>query len=712
MKIPVMIQMQNSENGATALCMMLGYYKRFVPIEEMREVCISSRNGSSPEQIIQAAGLYGLTATAENNVPADQLREMQFPLMIRWKKRYYTLIKSIRGDIATVVDPASGVYNIEMRKLSELFTGTVITFRKDETFKTGGKRESLSSLIGARLKPLIRPMLGVLIFTILCVLLNLLITRENKMVLDDFMGKTDEFSSAIGVLLMIAYFILMFLYILFSILKTRVINKTSRKISAESGIKLFKKMFHQPMRFFEQYSASDMMSRLDTNVSIDHNILQSFVPRLIDAVMSVVYIIFLFMNNYIIAAACLVIVVASLLISMKIQEKNATASKSMMTRGNIVNASILNGMNMIDTIISSGTERSFYNMWRTSQLQFNDAKKNQIRFSALSNTVSSLSGNILQWLQLFAGAYFVVHGNFTLGSMAMFQGILGSMINALTNCISTANQLQSMRTGIERINDINNRKGQEVIPLSEEEAEAADKLKGKISAKNICYRYNSGDHLALENVSIEVEPGQMVAIVGSTGCGKSTLLKILADLYSAESGEVLYDGKKRCEIPDVVFHSSVSTVDQEAVMFEDSIYNNIKMWDSTIENYEVILAARDAQIHDRIVREKKDYGAMVQENGRNFSGGELQRFELARALAHEPTLLLLDEFTSALDAITEENAMRAIREKGTTCVIVAHRLSTIKDCDRIYVMDKGKIIQEGTHKELYAQEGLYRELVG
>ena len=227
----------------------------------------------------------------------------------------------------------------------------------------------------------------------------------------------------------------------------------------------------------------------------------------------------------------------------------------------------------------------------------------------------------------------------------------------------------------------------------------------------ICFRYNPGDRLALDHVSIEAEPGQMIAIVGSTGCGKSTLLKVLADLYKAESGEVRYDGRTRGEIPDTVFHSSVSTVDQETVMFEDSIYNNINMWDSTVESYEVLLAARDAQIHERITREPKDYGSVMLENGRNFSGGELQRLELARALAHEPTLLLLDEFTSALDALTEDRAMKALREKGTTCVIVAHRLSTIVDCDRIYVMDRGRIVQAGTHRELYAQEGLYKTLV-
>lgn len=203
----------------------------------------------------------------------------------------------------------------------------------------------------------------------------------------------------------------------------------------------------------------------------------------------------------------------------------------------------------------------------------------------------------------------------------------------------------------------------------------------------------------------------MVAIVGKTGCGKSTMLKILADLYKAESGEILYSGKHRDEIPDVVFHSSVMTVDQETMMFEDSVYNNIRMWDDTIENYEVILAARDAQIHERILRNRKDYGDTIKEHGSNYSGGELQRLELARALAHEPTLLFLDEFTSALDALTEDRVIQSIKEKGTTCIIVAHRLSTIVDCDRIYVMDGGRIVQEGTHEELYAQGGLYRELI-
>lgn len=710
MKIPVMIQMQSNENGATALCMMLGYYKRYVSIQEMRDKCISSRNGSSPEQIAEAAAYYGLDATIET-VTADQLRDMKFPVMIRWKKRYYALIKSIRGNIVKVVDPASGEYKLEMKKLEQIFTGTVISFEKNENFRTGGKQETLMSLIMERMKPLAGTMWGVLIFTLVCILVNLAMMKDKQMMLDKVLGEDHPDAKVAGYFLLLIYFALMIVYTASGMTRTRLINRSSRKASADSGIGLFKKIFTQPMRFFEQYSSWDLLSRIETNVTLDNSILKTFAPRLIDAVMSVIYLIYLFMYNAHIAAACVVVAVIGILASLFVQEKNAIASKSITTSSNSVSASLLNGMNMIDTIKSSGAERSFYNMWRTSQLECTNSKKSQTVYSALSGAISSLSGNILQALQLFMGAYFVVQGNFTLGGMSLFQGVLSSMISSMNNCISTANQLQTMRTGIERINDITRRESREAIPL-EDGSDAADKLAGRISARDICYRYNKGDDLALDHVSIEAAPGQMIAIVGSTGCGKSTLLKILADLYSAESGEILYDDIHRGDIPDVVFHSSVTTVDQESVMFEDSIYNNITMWDSTIENYEVILAAIDAQIHERILKERKDYGAMIEENGRNFSGGELQRFELARALAHEPTLLLLDEFTSALDALTEENAMNAIKAKGTTCIIVAHRLSTIVGCDRIYVMDKGRIVQEGTHAELYQQEGLYRTLVG
>lgn len=710
MKIPIVIQMQPGENGAAALCMILGYYKRYVPMKEMREICVSSRNGSSPEQIAKAAAAYGLDASIEHP-EFSEIKNMKLPLMVRWKRTYYCIIKRISHGLVYVVDPARGEYRITTEKFEELYRGTVLVFNKNASFKAGGKRESLYSLIKDRIWVLKATMVALCILTVLCVILNLAMAKVQSYILDNFMTGSDQHVSKLAIAVLSVYLAMLMLYTLSYMLKTSLINRSSRNRSADSGKYLFKNMFHQPMKFFEQYSAGELMTRIENNIQVDNSIIQSLVPRVIDAVMTLVYVYYLISYNAVLACACFVVVFSNIVLSLMIQEKNAIAARSMATSNGMLNTSILNGMNMIETIKSTGSERSFYNMWYDTQMTVNANKMTSYKINAVSNFISAIHDHVLTTVQLFLGAYFIVHGSFTIGSLSLFQSVLNSMKSSLSNCLNTVNTLQTMRTNIERVNDINQREIKEPIPLPKEEYDTVDKLDGSLSARHITFRYNAGDQPAIDDVSIDVKSGQMVAIVGATGCGKSTLLKILADLYQAQSGEVFYSGKHRNEIPDVVFHSSVTTMDQETVMFVDSVFNNITMWDITIENYEVVMATRDAQIHKRIMKDRRDYGAPMSENGRNFSGGELQRLELARALAHEPTLLFLDEFTSALDALTEDKVIKAIRDKGTTAIIVAHRLSTIVDCDKIYVMEKGKIVQEGTHKELYSQEGLYKDLI-
>ena len=712
MKVPVVIQMQPGENGAAALCMILGAWKRFVPLEEMREKCVSSRNGSSPEQIVEAAALYGLDGKVEE-LQIEQLGRQDFPILVQWKKRYYAIVRSVRNNIVSVTDPARGEYRMTLEKFSRLYSGRAIRFEKNSSFKTGGKRYSLLLLIKDRVAPLKSSLIILSVFTVLCLALNLIMARISKSVLDGYLGEKqtpEEWNK--GMWLLLAYLVSLSLYTLFGMLKTRLSDRAGRDASAHSGGRLFKNMFRQPLKFFEQYSPGELLSRIEGNTQLDQSIVSVLVPRTIDAVMTFVYIGNLFYYQSVIAVVCLVLVAVHIVVSMIVQDKKAIASRSMVSSTGAVSSSLLNGMNMIETIKSSGSERDFYNMWYDSQTQFNENKMATMKLDAVSSFLYILHSHALQGIQLFMGAYFITQGSFTLGAMSFFQSVLNNMITSVNNCMDTVDSLQQMRTQIERVNDINRRSTIPVVPLPADEYESADKLSGRLSAHEVCYRYNPGDDLAVDHVSIEVSPGQMIAIVGSTGCGKSTLLKLLAGLYESQSGEILYSGKQKEEIPDVIFHSSAVTVDQEAVMFEDSVYNNICMWDSTIEYYEVVMAARDAQIHQRIIRNQDNYGDYIRENGRNYSGGELQRLELARALAHEPTLLFLDEFTSALDALTEDKVIQAIREKGTTCVIVAHRLSTIVNCDRIYVMDHGKVVQEGTHQELYSQEGLYRELIG
>ena len=706
MRIPITIQMQPGENGAAALCMMLGYFGRIVPLSEMREKCVSSRNGSSPDQLINAASEYGLDGEL-HKMEIDELRKCRFPVMVHWKKRHYAVIKAIKGDIVYIVDPAKGEYKLPMVSFENKYNGKTITFTKNESFVKGGKRESLFKLLKGRIKPIIKPMIALFVLSLVCIQLDLQLSKLTKVYMDENISRTADAKEYTVYLL----YLCMIYYALFTAIRSNLILSTSRNSSAISGSRLFKRMFSQPMKFFEQYSAGELMSRIEYNSKLDNSIMQSLVPRFIDAFMTVFYFIMLLSYNVMITLICLGVELINIIVSLYFQERNAILSKSMTTSTGTLNTSILNGMNMIDTIKSTGAERSFYNIWYSSQSQVFESKRLRFKVNSINSFTSGVHTFVVQAVQLFVGAYLIKGGHFTLGTLALFQSVMGNMRSSLNNCLNTVNTLQTMRTNIERVDDINERPVREPIPIPESEKAAVDKLKGNITLKHVNYRYNKGDELAVNDVSMEINPGQMIAIVGETGCGKSTLLKIMSDLYTAESGEILYGGKSRNEIPDVVFHASVSSVDQETVMFEDTVYANIKMWDSTIEDYEVTVAAYEAQIHDRIIRDREEYGTVMKENGRNYSGGELQRLELARALAHDPTILFLDEFTSALDALTEDKVIQKIKQKGITCVIVAHRLSTIKDADRIYVMEKGRIIQEGTHYELYAQEGLYKKLV-
>ena len=237
------------------------------------------------------------------------------------------------------------------------------------------------------------------------------------------------------------------------------------------------------------------------------------------------------------------------------------------------------------------------------------------------------------------------------------------------------------------------------------------KLYGEVELRNVTFGYARLGDPVIEDFSMVVEPGASVAFVGASGCGKSTLSKLIAGLYQPWSGEILFDGMPISEVDRSVFTGSVAVVDQDIFLFEDTIANNISMWDESIEDFEIILAARDAQIHDDIMAREGGYASVISEGGRDLSGGQRQRLEIARVLAADPSIIIMDEATSALDAKTEHEVVRAVKARGVTCIIIAHRLSTIRDCDEIIVLDHGKVVERGTHEELYEAGGVYAELV-
>ena len=498
------------------------------------------------------------------------------------------------------------------------------------------------------------------------------------------------------------------LNLMFSVLRTLGVYASGRKMASVSGARMFKKLIRLPMRFFEQTSAGELLERLEKNSGLDYSLMQTMLPRIVNAVQMVLYIGMLACYHPVLAAVCLALEGICIGVVTAVQKRLAVISRSVTTSSGRMNSATLNGLNMIETIKSTGSENQFFKLWRRGQTAYHQNRWAVVRLQNLLSFLNGANSAVISAVLLFGGAYFIMKGEFTMGMLSVFQSMWNTVRQEMTSCMDMVSTFQTMRTDIERVDDIMEREEKQRVPMGGEEP---DKLQGALSVKDLCFRYHENDPLTVDHVSFDVQPGQMVALVGATGCGKSTLVKVIADLYQQESGCVLYDGKRREEISDGEFYASVTLVDQDITVFRDSVKSNITMWDETIENYEMVLSMRDAHIYERIFRDPEGQNALIQENGRNFSGGELQRIELARALCQEPTLLLLDEFTSALDAKTEDEIFNSIRARGVTCIIVAHRFSTVAGCDHVIVLDHGKIVEQGSPKELYQAGGRYYELV-
>ncbi|MDO4732394.1 MAG: peptidase domain-containing ABC transporter [Bacillota bacterium] len=710
-RVPVVIQMHTGENAAAILGMMLGYFGKHVPLKTLRESCVFSRSGTSPAQLCASAGKFGLEAECVE-LSMDELirklrsRECSLPVVAGWRRKYYVIIRKIRGRNIHLTDASRGEHVISLEKFATLYRGFLLPMQPGADFVPDGKPVYLSSLIHNRIRGNGRSVARAVVLNGLAIFANLALLHLNTRMLDEVIGQNQShlfWPVVLGMLLCAL------LNLIFSAVRTISVFSAGRQMAARSGSGLFKKLICLPLSFFEQNSAGELLERLEKNSGLDYSLMQNLLPRIVNLVQTALYIVMLFLYSSPLATACLCLELLYILMTNWLQQRLAIISRSITVSSGRMNASSLNGLSTVETIKSTGSEDSFFRIWRRNQRDYHDNRKAALGLQSLISSVSGIHTAITSALLLFGGVYFIINGNFTIGMLSVFQSMWEAVRGEFSSCMDTLSSFQSMRTNIERVDDILERETRQPVPLRADQE--PDKLRGSVSIRDLCFRYNPGDPLVVDHISLDVQPGQIVALVGSTGCGKSTLVKLIADLYRAEEGCILYDGLRREEIPDAVFHSSIAAVDQEITVFCDSVKNNITMWDQTVENYELILSMRDAHIYERVIRDPDGIYAQIREKGRNFSGGELQRIELARALCQEPTLILLDEFTSALDAKTEERIFSFIRERGVTVIIVAHRLSTVSNCDHVFVLEQGRIVEQGAPAELYAAKGRYFELV-
>ena len=371
------------------------------------------------------------------------------------------------------------------------------------------------------------------------------------------------------------------------------------------------------------------------------------------------------------------------------------------------------GVEMIETIKASGAENGYFEKWAGYQASMNAQTVKFTKANLYLTTLPTLVSTLTSIIVTMMGVYLAMNGSFTVGMIMAFQGFLTSFITPANSLIIAGQTISEMRTAMERVEDVMQHPTDPCFHQEPSNAEdfTYSKLQGQIELKNVTFGYSRLAEPLIKDFTLSIKPGSRVAFVGASGCGKSTLSKLITGLYQPWSGEITFDGVPLQQIDRNVFTGSVAVVDQDLTIFEDSISDNIKMWDNSIEDFEMILAARDARIHEDIMQCEGGYRYPLTEGGKNFSGGQRQRLEIARALAQDPTVIIMDEATSALDAKTEREVVNAISERGITCIMIAHRLSTIRDCDEILVMDRGMIVERGSHEELMAKGGRYTELV-
>jgi len=704
---PTVLQMERAECGAASLGMILAHYGLWVPLEKLREACGVSRDGSKASNILKAARRFGLAAKGFRK-DITSLSELPLPAILHWNFNHFVVLERLNSKHAYINDPAVGRRRIELEELDAAFTGVVLAMQPAPDFARGGSKPAFFRILARTLANSTAAIGLVIALSIALVIPTILIPAFSKIFVDDvLMRHMDSWLTplligmavtAVGRGLIVA-------------LQQSLLLRIETKLTVTMTSRFVWHVMSLPMEFFTNRHAGDIANRVSANEQIAQLLSNGLAGNALNLVSLIIIAGAMAVYDVSLASVSFGIAVLNVAILKLLSRRREDINRKLVLERGKLDTSTIEIVRSIETIKASGLEGDAFARWAGFQAKVLNAEQELGFYAAILEICPTLLTGLTVAIVIGVGGLRLIDGALTIGSLVAFQALLASLVEPINAFVQQTGHFQIIKSNMFRLEDVFNYPRQK-LPIASANIESMPpKLSGRIELRDIRFGYSMLEGPLIDGFSLTIEPGSRVAIVGQSGSGKSTIGRLVAGLYTPWSGEIFFDSWKRSAIPSDIFANSVAYVDQDIYLFEGSIRDNLTLWDDLVPEADITRALKDALVHDDIATRAGNYDCQVAEDGRNFSGGQRQRIEIARALVGNPSVLILDEATSALDPTIETQIDDNLRRRGCTCIIIAHRLSTIRDCDEIIVLREGKVVQRGTHDELFAAGGEYAQLV-